>query len=80
MLVTAQDSHAISFRIASVLGLQRWRRLSHAGDVVIFDPVAIDYLPAPLVSDLPGKCLTRDARAPHRPRQRAGRRRPHRDR
>ncbi len=61
--------HAITFRIASVLGLRRrgLLRPGFAGDAVVFDPDAIDYLPAHLVSDLPGggQRLWRDARGIH---------------
>jgi N-acyl-D-amino-acid deacylase len=61
--------HAITFRIASVLGLRRrgLLRPGYAGDVVVFDPGTIEYLPARLVSDLPGggQRLWRDARGIH---------------
>ena len=55
----------ITFDQASVLGLSRrgLLREGYAADIVIFDPAAIDYLPARRVSDLPGGAsrLWRDA-------------------
>ena len=55
----------LTFDQASVLGLRRRGlvRPGYAADLVVFDPDAIDYLPAKRVTDLPGggSRLFRDA-------------------
>jgi N-acyl-D-amino-acid deacylase len=56
----------LTFDQASVLGLSRrgLLRRGYAADIVVFDPLAIDYLPTTQVQDLPGGAsrLWRDAK------------------
>jgi N-acyl-D-aspartate/D-glutamate deacylase len=69
VLTLEQAVHAITFNIASVLGLRRRGLLREgwAGDIVVFDPDTIDHLPTRLVADLPGagERLWRDPQGIH---------------